>query len=77
MSYTLVNQALAQPLPPGTRMVLVALAARLATMVQAQYPALWPETVRALLVHSARWTDATACPSRWDSAAKSPPTSSA
>lgn len=26
MSYTLVNQALAQPLPPGTRMVLVALA---------------------------------------------------
>lgn len=31
-------------------------AARLAAMVQAEYPNTWPETVRALLVHSARWT---------------------
>ncbi len=35
-----------------------ALAARLAAMVQAQYPEYWPETLRALLVHSAQWTDA-------------------
>jgi len=35
-----------------------ALAARLAAKVQAQYPAFWSETVRALMVHSARWTPA-------------------
>jgi len=35
-----------------------ALAARLAAMLMAQYPDYWPETIRALLVHSARWTDA-------------------
>lgn len=34
-----------------------ALAARLAARIQVAYPALWPETVRALMVHSARWTD--------------------
>ncbi len=33
-------------------------AARMAAIVQAQYPELWPETLRALLVHSARWTPA-------------------
>jgi hypothetical protein len=33
-------------------------AARLAAMVQARYPNLRAETVRALLVHSAEWTDA-------------------
>lgn len=33
-------------------------AARMAAILQAQYPALWPETIRALLVHSAEWTDA-------------------
>ena len=31
--------------------------ARMAAHIAGQYPALWPETVRALLVHSARWTD--------------------
>ncbi len=35
-----------------------ALAARLAARVQAQYTDFWPETVRALIVHSARWTPA-------------------
>ena len=35
-----------------------ALAARLAAKVQALYPDYWPETVRALLVHSASWTQA-------------------
>lgn len=32
-----------------------ALAARLGAMLMQQYPALWPESVRALIVHSARW----------------------
>lgn len=30
--------------------------ARMAAILSAEYPALWPETVRALLVHSAAWT---------------------
>jgi hypothetical protein len=42
----------------GDTSAAAALAARLAAMVQAQYVAFWPEAVRALLVHSARWTDA-------------------
>jgi hypothetical protein len=35
-----------------------ALGARMAAQVMASYPALWPETVRALMVHSAEWTEA-------------------
>lgn len=35
-----------------------ALAGRFAAKIYAQYPHLWPETVRALIVHSAEWTDA-------------------
>lgn len=35
-----------------------ALASRLAARVMAEYPHLWPETIRALIVHSAEWTDA-------------------
>ena len=35
-----------------------ALASRLAAQVMAVYPSLWPETIRALIVHSAEWTDA-------------------
>lgn len=31
-------------------------AARMAAQITAAYPEYWPETVRALLVHSARWT---------------------
>lgn len=30
--------------------------ARIAAMVSAEYPQLWPETLRALVVHSAEWT---------------------
>jgi len=30
--------------------------ARMAALLQAEYPDLWPETVRALIVHSARWS---------------------
>lgn len=33
-------------------------AAWMATQLFAEYPGIWPETVRALLIHSARWTDA-------------------
>ncbi len=35
-----------------------ALASRFAAQVMAVYPDLWPETVRALIVHAAEWTDA-------------------
>ena len=35
-----------------------ALAARMAVQIMAEYPQFWPETVRALMVHSAEWTDA-------------------
>jgi hypothetical protein len=31
-------------------------AARLGALVQAQYPAYWPESVRGLIVHAAEWT---------------------
>ena len=31
-------------------------AARLAAMIQKEYPNAWPETIRALLIHSAEWT---------------------
>lgn len=33
-------------------------AARIAAMIWARYPRLWPETVRGLLIHSATWTPA-------------------
>jgi hypothetical protein len=29
----------------------------MAAQIQIQYPEAWPETIRALLIHSARWTD--------------------
>jgi hypothetical protein len=32
-------------------------ASKLAALIQAEYPELWPETIRALLVGSANWTD--------------------
>jgi len=35
-----------------------ALGARMAAQIMAQYPKLWPETVRALIVHSSEWTPA-------------------
>lgn len=34
-----------------------ALVAQMAARISSEYPSLWPETVRALIVHSARWTD--------------------
>ena len=32
-------------------------AARMAALIQAEYPLYWPETIRALLVHSAEWAE--------------------
>ncbi len=34
-----------------------ALATRFAAQLMVEYPKLWPETIRALIVHSAEWTD--------------------
>ena len=34
-----------------------ALVSRMAAQIMVDYPDLWPETVRALIVHSAEWTD--------------------
>jgi hypothetical protein len=42
----------------GDTSASAALAARYAAMVWAKYPALMPETVRGLMVHSAEWTPA-------------------
>jgi hypothetical protein len=44
-----------------------ACATHLAASILAEYPSLWAETVRALIVHSAEWTDAMRA--RFDSAA--------
>lgn len=41
----------------GDTSAATALASRMAAMLQASYPDFWPETVRALIVHSAEWTD--------------------
>ena len=30
----------------------------MASQIQAQYPKIWPETIRALIVHSAQWNEA-------------------
>jgi hypothetical protein len=40
----------------GDTSAATAAAARYAAIVRGQYPDLWPETVRALLVDSAEWT---------------------
>lgn len=39
-----------------------ALASRFAARIMRSYPSLWPETIRALMVHSADWTDAMKAP---------------
>jgi hypothetical protein len=40
----------------GDTSAATALAARMTAIIFAEYPDFWPETVRALLVHSASWT---------------------
>jgi hypothetical protein len=47
----------AQLTTTGDTSAATALASRYAAIIWSNYPNLWPETVRALLVHSARWTD--------------------
>jgi hypothetical protein len=42
----------------GDTSAAAANAARLCAIVQSEYPILWPETIRALIVDSAAWTDA-------------------
>ena len=41
----------------GDTSAATALGARFAAIIMADYPELWPETVRGLVVHSAEWTD--------------------
>ncbi|MFG0333844.1 MAG: S8 family peptidase, partial [Maioricimonas sp. JB049] len=55
---TRVSATGAQLATTGDTSAATATAARHAAIIWAHYPALWPETVRALLVHSARWTPA-------------------
>jgi hypothetical protein len=50
-----------QPLQKSFRLswatsAATALAARMAASITAEYPTLWPESVRGLMVHSAEWT---------------------
>jgi hypothetical protein len=42
----------------GDTSAATAQASRLGALVLSEYPDLWPETIRALLVHSSRWTPA-------------------
>jgi hypothetical protein len=42
----------------GDTSAATACAARMGALVFAEYPALWPEAVRGILIHSARWTPA-------------------
>lgn len=42
----------------GDTSAATAAAARMGALIWSHYPRLWPETVRALMVHSARWTPA-------------------
>lgn len=44
--------------PSGDTSAATALAARMAARIQASYGEYWPETVRALMLHSADWTPA-------------------
>lgn len=40
----------------GSTSASTALASRFGAMILAEYPNIWPETIRALLIHSAEWT---------------------
>jgi len=44
--------------PFGQTSAAAAQTAWMAAQIQASYPEAWPETVRALIVHTAEWTDA-------------------
>ncbi len=53
------QHALMRPLVnTGETSAATALASRFAALLQSQYPEYWPETIRAMLIHSAEWTEA-------------------
>jgi hypothetical protein len=54
---TFFNPQIAQFAPFGQTSAAAAQAARMAAIIQAFYPEAWPETVRALIVHTAQWTE--------------------
>ncbi|HMO18755.1 MAG TPA: S8 family peptidase [Oligoflexia bacterium] len=54
---TKVSLTGAQFTTTGDTSASAALASRFAAMVWSSYPTLWAETIRGLLIHSARWTD--------------------
>lgn len=43
--------------PTGDTSAATALAVRMVAMLMSQYPDYWPETIRALITHSAEWTE--------------------
>ena len=55
---TFYNPQIAEFAPFWATSAAAAQAAWMAAKIQVQYPKTWPETVRALIVHSANWTDA-------------------
>jgi len=60
LSLLTTNADITQRLLTTTRATsaATALLSQMAAEIMAEYPDIWPETVRALLVHSADWTDA-------------------
>jgi hypothetical protein len=54
---TFFDPQVAQFAPFGQTSAAAAQAARMAAIIQAFYPEAWPETVRALIVHTAQWTE--------------------
>jgi hypothetical protein len=60
LSLLTTNAEITQRLLTTTRATSAstALLSQMAAEIMAEYPNIWPETVRALLVHSADWTDA-------------------
>jgi len=44
-------------IPFGDTSAAAAFASKMAAEIMVAYPSLWPETIRALLIHSAQWTD--------------------
>jgi hypothetical protein len=44
--------------PTGDTSAATVQVARIAAIIQSEYPGFWPETVRALLIHSAEWNSA-------------------
>jgi hypothetical protein len=55
---TYYQHAVGRPLVvTGDTSASTALASQMAARLQAQYPEYWPETIRALMIHSAEWTE--------------------